>query len=521
MKTVAYFFIAFSFLIIRNALAQDTLILQPGPEGKDAYINNYYYGNYGDYPNMFAIAGTSSGDPFTSRSLFEFDLSMIPPGSAILAAKLSLYFANNTWNPYYHYGDNKAWLQRVIAPWDEYTVTWWNQPQTTEQNQVSLPASHYETQDYVNIDVKLLIQDIVNDPENSHGILFRLQIEEIYRRMFFASSDYVIPGKRPKLEIIHIGCAVPTVEYEYQADSLDVSFTGISPTAISWHWDFGDGDTSDVQNPEHYYQQPGFYNVCLRVEDTCYFAEYCEEIEICIAPPISGFTYAAEGLAVSFQDNSIMAAEYYWDFGDGYFSSLINPSHIYDLNGDYLVCLTTWNSCGADTTCEMIEVCSPPVAGFTFEMDGLLVYFEDLSIMAEEYYWDFGDGYYSNLANPWHQYESLEDYQVCLTTWNDCGADTACEVLFFSTVSVAENFTANCIIYPNPACDLVFVKPAFTGSTIITLHDLSGKVIFQQNMDIIKDEITYLPLNQVGSGIYILRINSGDTQYFGKLVVAK
>ena len=99
MKITTIFIFVLSCLQIGSLTAQDTLILQPGMEGKDAYINDYYNTNFGDYPNMYALTTTSGGDLFTSRSLLEFDLSSIPPGADILAAKLSLYFANNPRNP--------------------------------------------------------------------------------------------------------------------------------------------------------------------------------------------------------------------------------------------------------------------------------------------------------------------------------------------------------------------------------------------------------------------------------------
>lgn len=49
---------------------------------------------------------------------------------------------------------------------------------------------------------------------------------------------------------------------------LDLS---LSPNPItSWHWDFGDGTTSDEQNPFHVYAQPGTYTVSLEIEaDSC------------------------------------------------------------------------------------------------------------------------------------------------------------------------------------------------------------------------------------------------------------
>jgi len=521
MKSSAFFILIFSLLVMNKVCSQDTLFLQPGAEGKDAFLDDWYTENHGDYPNLFALAGTSNGIPVLMRSIFEFDLSTIPAGVYIYDARLSLYFANNPSVPHYQYGDNVAFLQRVTEPWDEHTVTWFNQPASTEENQVILPVSTYPEQDYLDIDVKVLFQDIVNDPENSHGVLFRLQTEEMYRRMFFASSDHENPELHPKLQIIYLPCAPPSIDFDYVVDEMTAGFTGISPTAITWHWDFGDGDTSNVQNPEHIYLQPGFYQVCLRVEDTCYFAEHCEEVEICIAPPVSGFTYMAEGLNVFFQDTSIMAGSYYWDFGDGYFSNLKNPWHDYELNGSYLVCLTTSNSCGADTACEMIDPCIPPVSDFTYTIEDLTVFFEDNSQLAEEYYWDFGDGYFSNLSNPQHTYETIEDYEVCLTTWNDCGADNTCETLFLSTVFIPENDDGTFMIYPNPARDLVFIKTTFTGQGEVRLLDLSGKDIIKQSQDLSGDEPIQFALDHVQPGIYIVRLASGKDQAFGKLVVVK
>lgn len=43
-----------------------------------------------------------------------------------------------------------------------------------------------------------------------------------------------------------------------------ICFTDMTLNApTTWHWDFGDGDTSNVQNPCHYYSAPGVYTVAL------------------------------------------------------------------------------------------------------------------------------------------------------------------------------------------------------------------------------------------------------------------
>ncbi len=38
-----------------------------------------------------------------------------------------------------------------------------------------------------------------------------------------------------------------------------------APSISSWHWDFGDNDTSNLQNPVHVYKSAGFYSIYLAV----------------------------------------------------------------------------------------------------------------------------------------------------------------------------------------------------------------------------------------------------------------
>ena len=115
-----YLIIFFLIVFSTAAISQDSLVLQPGPEGKDALISDYYTQNFEDYPNMLAMAGTHSGDPFVCRSLLEFDLSVLPDSVVIFEARLSLYFANNPSTPYTHSADHIQLLQRVIGPWEEF-----------------------------------------------------------------------------------------------------------------------------------------------------------------------------------------------------------------------------------------------------------------------------------------------------------------------------------------------------------------------------------------------------------------
>jgi len=181
-----------------------TLTLQPGTEGKDAAVGScipcsYNDNNYGSGIEFTAFAGTNGGNPSNIRSLIQFDLSEIPSNATITEAKLSLFhFTSVNGN---HSGANNAKLLKVTAAWEENTVTWDTQPTTTLEGAVSLEESLFATQDYLDIDVTDLIQDMVSDSESNYGFMLKLDTESPYRSMIFATSDNTEESIRPLLVV--------------------------------------------------------------------------------------------------------------------------------------------------------------------------------------------------------------------------------------------------------------------------------------------------------------------------------
>jgi len=75
----------------------------------------------------------------------------------------------------------------------------------------------------------------------------------------------------------------PVAAFEYEALDFEFDFEDASlknPTA--WHWDFGDGNTSTEQNPQHAYLAEGTYLVCLEVSNAYGRDTFCQEIMIVI-----------------------------------------------------------------------------------------------------------------------------------------------------------------------------------------------------------------------------------------------
>ncbi len=75
------------------------------------------------------------------------------------------------------------------------------------------------------------------------------------------------------------------------------------------------------------------------------------------ALPTANYLFETSALTFEFQDQSSGTINtYLWDFGDGNTSSEPNPIHTYSMVGNYTVCLTVTNDCGANSSCETIAI---------------------------------------------------------------------------------------------------------------------------------------------------------------------
>jgi len=125
---------------------------------------------------------------------------------------------------------------------------------------------------------------------------------------------------------------------------LTVQFTDTSTgSPTSWLWDFGDGNTSTAQNPQHTYTAPGLYTVTLTAtneygSDTETKTDYITVYAPVTAQFMADVTYGALPLTVQFTDaSSGSPTSWTWDFGDGNTSTDQNPEHTYTSTGTYTV----------------------------------------------------------------------------------------------------------------------------------------------------------------------------------------
>jgi PKD repeat protein len=146
----------------------------------------------------------------------------------------------------------------------------------------------------------------------------------------------------------------------------------------------------------------------------------------------AGFTYtqtsACAPATFSFTNTSTGSiSSYSWDFGDGFTSNVLNPTHPYTAAGTYTVSLTVSFQDGSTRSeTQSIQIFTPPAFTFTKLNDSLCpgeaVQFRSSitsSIAVQSYSWDFGDGGSSTAANPLYTYVNPSNlttrYPVSLT----------------------------------------------------------------------------------------------------------
>ncbi|HGY55724.1 MAG TPA: PKD domain-containing protein [Caldithrix abyssi] len=165
---------------------------------------------------------------------------------------------------------------------------------------------------------------------------------------------------------------------------LTVNFTDQSTGDVTaWSWDFGDGNTSTVQNPSHEYTTAGTYTVTLTASNSCDSdtqtkTDYITVTEPTGNPPVADFvgdpTSGTAPLTVNFTDQSTNnPTSWSWDFGDGGTSTQQNPSHEYTAAGTYTVSLTATNADGSDTNTKTDYITVTEPAANTMHVDNITV----------------------------------------------------------------------------------------------------------------------------------------------------
>nr|WP_298930232.1 PKD domain-containing protein [uncultured Allomuricauda sp.] len=130
---------------------------------------------------------------------------------------------------------------------------------------------------------------------------------------------------------------------------LEYTFTNSSTGAVSYDWNFGDGNTSTEESPTHIYTDADTYTVTLTATNDSGLSTTLEQSIEILAPVTADFTSqvdAGDYRTFTFMDASEGAETLLWEFGDGFQFTGMDPSHTYAEDGIYTVTLTATSITG-------------------------------------------------------------------------------------------------------------------------------------------------------------------------------
>jgi len=340
--------------------------------------------------------------------------------------------------------------------------------------------------------------------------------------------------------------AIPIALFSYTDNgSGGFSFSDISENSPTiWSWDFGDGNTSSLQNPSNQYAADSTYYVCMTVTNSAGSNTFCDSVVVMGVttnpPPLANFTYVDNGSGdITFTDLSLNSpSSWAWDFDDGNTSTQTNPSHQYTADSGYVVCLTVINGNGSDTYCDTLTIMGTsitivPLASFSWvDNGGGFATFTDLSSNAPtSWSWDFGDGNTSNQQHPNNTYTVHDStYNVCLTATNSAGSDSYCDSVFIVDIIIAlpgieliPN-ALNIAFIPNPASGrtTIHLSDDFGASFIdLLLYNALGQEVLRKNVISNSNGDFVIDLHSLRTGIYFyyLKEKGSKRTGTGKLVV--
>ncbi|MEI7471234.1 MAG: PKD domain-containing protein [Chitinophagaceae bacterium] len=266
------------------------------------------------------------------------------------------------------------------------------------------------------------------------------------------NSQLVRIGSKPNAAFTYNdSCINTTIQF---ADASNVNVGTIN----NWFWEFESSSIATIQNPTNSFPSNGMKLVRLAVKSQ----EGCESDTLSrfirvYARPVADFNFTDSvclGTPTLFFDNSTWVegaiSGWTWNFGDGSpLDNTQNPSHVFATAGLHTVQLSPTGinaGCGASIQKDVFVV-NKPIAYFkantacqfapiqlldsSYTSDGLPI---------TNWWWDLGNGQFSNLQNPSVTYASTGPYVVRLVVNSSvgCPSDTISKTITLNAKPLAK-----------------------------------------------------------------------------------
>ncbi|MEM0995854.1 MAG: PKD domain-containing protein [Bacteroidota bacterium] len=301
----------------------------------------------------------------------------------------------------------------------------------------------------------------------------------------------------------------------------------------SWTWDFGDGNSSTLQSPNHQYATSGTYTVSLTVSNVNGTNTTTQSVNVVVAPqPVAQAgpdVTSCPGDTLQFTASG--GSAYSWFPTAGLSDpNISNPTHVVAGNRTYVVTVTDSNGCVDTDTLVVSQLTVPntwagPDQTITAPNDSVQLQGSG----ADLYAWSPATGLScTNCPNP-------KAYPAVTTTYTLVGTDTnGCSRSDVVDVEVAivsvEDPLGNSVaalrpVSPNPVTDRARFSYTLTSAMEVGLDlvDLRGKVVaqfYEGPVTAGEHNLNWERNGTVASGVYLLRLRAGEQFFIQRMIVA-
>jgi gliding motility-associated-like protein len=197
------------------------------------------------------------------------------------------------------------------------------------------------------------------------GVFYPLLILTDTSNGFNCTVTYTSPTPVVVDPLPSAGFSVDTASLCFQGCVQFTDTSISSQTILTWFWDFGDGNTSVLQNPSNCYTSPGNYDVTLIIQnaygciDTTVMANFIIVHNLPTAVFVVSDTLGCVNFPVTFTDLSVGPAPitgWIWDFGDLASDTIQNPTHIYTVPNTYTATMIAIDQYGCRDTASYFPI---------------------------------------------------------------------------------------------------------------------------------------------------------------------
>lgn len=329
----------------------------------------------------------------------------------------------------------------------------------------------------------------------------------------------------------------------YFVDGSSVSNQFTSNTIDIWQWNIDDNTTSIYQNPTHLFSTYGDYDVSLVLTTNNGCMDSLTQTVSVYPNPTASFTSvtptACGELCLDFENTSSIPytqiTETNWTFGTGETSNEFNAENCFynnsleTMNFDIGLTVVSEYGCSDEILLsDYVSLYPMPLANFTFSPDEITIFdsnveFQNESLIADNVFWNFGDGISSEVIHPTHVFPNDDEqiFEVCLqvSTNYDCVSEI-CEYIEISGVNtyyIPNAFTPDGDEYNNTFFPVSF---GFSDEDYsFKIFDRWGEIIFESREPNLGWDGNYQG-RQMQDGVYTWTL-TGKDQFTGNSILEK